>query len=68
MKTTPEIIHIGIAEALAEIHRQADARLALALKPGTLGPLENLSHRNGRAASASVIADIRRTEASFCAR
>lgn len=67
MKHTPEIIHVGIAEALAEIHRQAEQRLAVALRPGRLSPIENYSHRNGRAASAAVIAEIR-AASSFPAR
>lgn len=65
---TPEIIHIGIAEALAEIHRQAEERLAAALRPGMLSPIENHSHRNGTAASAAVILELRREQASFYVR
>ena len=68
MKNKPEIIHVGIAEALAEIYRQAEERLAAALRPGRLSPIDNYSHRNGRAASASVITEIRQSESSFSAR
>jgi hypothetical protein len=51
------IIHIGIAEALAEIHRQAEDRFRDAMKPSRLRPL-NYSRRNGMAASDAVIAEI----------
>lgn len=58
---TPRIIHVGIAEALAEITRQAEMRLRNVMKPARLAPL-NLSHRNGMAASNQVIEQIRREE------
>lgn len=50
------IIHAGVAEALAEIHRQAEARLREIMKPAQLRPL-NLSHVNGRAASKAILVE-----------
>ena len=49
---------IGTTEAIAEIHRQAEARLVAVMKPARLSPF-NYSHRNGMAASDAVIEEIR---------
>lgn len=59
-----ELVHAGIAAAIAEINRrhelyeQAEIRLAAKMKPALLNPL-NHSHENGRAASDAVMEAIR---------
>jgi hypothetical protein len=57
-KETSVIIYTGLADALAEIHRQAEARLCEVMQPARFRPL-NYTHRNGRAASNAIIEGIR---------